>query len=84
MAESIPEMKLVAIRIFSGITGRAEAELAKSLLEAEGIACVLSGDIAAVTIPVFNVPLLVREEDAERALEILERYEQPPGPMLVE
>jgi hypothetical protein len=84
LAQDEPELKLVRIRIFSGPTARLDAELAKNLLETEGIRCILSGEISAETIPIFDIPLLVREEDAEQAEEILEGYLQAPGPTLVE
>jgi hypothetical protein len=84
LAEAEPDMKLVRIRTFSGGTARLDAELAKNLLEAEGIHCILPGEISAEVIPVFDVPLLVSEEDAEQAAAILESYFQTPGPTLVE
>ena len=84
MAEAEPDLKLVKIRTFSGGTARLDAELAKNLLEAEGIHCILPGEISAEVIPVFDVPLLVCEEDAEQAEAILESYFQAPGPTLVE
>lgn len=74
-------MKLVSIRTFGGATARIEAQLAKNLLEAEGIACVLPGEVSAETIPLFEIPLLVREEDADEAAEILRSYLDPPGPV---
>jgi hypothetical protein len=78
-----PDLKLVKIRTFSGPTARLDAELAKNLLRAEGIPCVLPGEISAETIPVFDIPLLVCEEDADRAAGILKSYLDSPGPMLV-
>jgi hypothetical protein len=77
-------MKLVRIRTFSGPTARLDAEMAKSLLEAEGISCILPGEISAETIPIFDVPVLVSEEDAEQAVAVLESYLQDPGPTPVE
>jgi hypothetical protein len=58
--------------------------MAKSLLEAEGIRCILPGQISAETIPIFDVPLLVREEDADQAAAVLDSYLQAPGPTPVE
>jgi hypothetical protein len=68
------EIKLVPVRAFSGGTASLDAEVARNVLAAEGIECVLPGDMAAVTIPVLGVQLLVREEDAPRAAELLEAY----------
>jgi len=75
-----PKMNLVKLRTFSGPTARLDADLARTLLEAEGIPCVLAGEISAVTIPLFDIPLLVREEDAEQAAALLESYLDSPGP----
>ena len=66
------ETRLVPVKVFVGTSARVDAELAKSLLEAEGIDCFLSSEIAAQTIPVLEIPLLVREEDAEQAALALE------------
>jgi hypothetical protein len=66
------ETRLVPVKVFVGTSARVDAELAKSLLEAEGIDCVLSSEIAAETIPVLEIPLLVREDDLRRAALTLE------------
>ncbi len=71
-------MELVRIRTFGGPTARLEAELAKNILQTEDIPCVLPGEVSAETIPVFEIPLLVREEDAEEATEILKSYLDNP------
>ncbi len=84
MADAFPDVKLVKIRTFGGPTARLDAELAKNLLEVEGIPCVLPGEISAETIPIFDIPLLVCEDDAEQATAILESYLQAPGPTLTE
>jgi hypothetical protein len=68
------ESKLVPVRAFSGGTASLDAEVARNVLAAEGIESVLPGEMAAVTIPVLGVQLLVRAEDAARAAEILEAY----------
>lgn len=73
------EMKLVPVRVFSGGTASLDAELARNVLAAEGIESVLPGDIAAETIPVLEVYLLVRQEDAQRAAETLGAYFDTPG-----
>jgi hypothetical protein len=43
-------------------------------LETAGIPCVLPGETSAELLPVLDVPLLVREEDAQRAGELLKSY----------
>lgn len=73
------ETKLVPVRVFSGGTASLDAELARNVLAAEGIESMLPGDIAAETIPVLEVQLLVREEDAPRAVELLQAYFDTPG-----
>ncbi len=78
------EVKLVRVRTFSGATARLDADLAKNLLETQGIRCVLPGEFSAGTMPGIDVvQLLVREEDAEQAIEVLNLYldspETPPA-----
>ncbi len=66
-----PEVKLVRIRTFSGPTARLHADLARNLLQVQGIPSVLPGEVAAETLPgVDVVQLLVREQDADHASEI--------------
>jgi hypothetical protein len=76
------DVKLVPARIFTGDTGM-EAEVARGVLESQGIPCVLSGDVAGEPFPVMDIQLLVREEDMGRAERILQEYadaEVPPTP----
>jgi hypothetical protein len=69
------EVKLVRVRTFTGPTAHMDAELAKSILEAEEIPCVLPGQASADAYPGLDVvQLLVREEDATEAVEILENW----------
>jgi Putative prokaryotic signal transducing protein/zinc-ribbon domain len=68
------DVKLVQVRVFSGGSAFGQAELAKSWLESEGIPCALPGEASAGVLPVLDVQLLVREEDAEQAREILKEY----------
>jgi hypothetical protein len=74
-AKDPSDIKLAAIRTFLGFTAAADVEMAKNLLEAEGIPCVTTGVVSArlSSIP-LDVRLLVREDDVERALQILESY----------
>jgi hypothetical protein len=69
-----PDSKLVTVRIFTGAGALTEGELAKNLLKCQGIPSLLSGEFSALLVPALDVPLLVREEDAERAADILRDY----------
>jgi hypothetical protein len=71
MTDKGPETRLIPIRTFSGNTARLDAELAKGLLAADGIDSEIPNEAAADTFPFLNVQLFVREEDSERAAEIL-------------
>ncbi|HET7840998.1 MAG TPA: DUF2007 domain-containing protein [Terriglobia bacterium] len=68
------DVKLVPVHIFRGGTARMEAELAKSWLESEGIPCVLPGETSVGMIPVLDAPVLVCEEDADEAKQIISKY----------
>jgi hypothetical protein len=60
-----------------------EAEVARGVLESQGIPCVLSGDVAGEPFPVMDIQLFVREEDRGRAERILQEYtdaEVPSAP----
>jgi hypothetical protein len=54
-------------------TSRTEASLAKTLLEAHGIRCIISADDAGGMMPsyVFGVELRVLPKDIQRAKEII-------------
>jgi hypothetical protein len=75
------KVKLVRVRSFIGPTAHMQAELARSILEAEEIPCVLPGQFSADAYPgVDMVQLLVYEEDATEAVEILENFlDNPQG-----
>lgn len=76
-------VKLVPLRIFAGGTAQLDADLARNILQSQGIPCLLQGESSAEVLPVLDVPLLVREEDAERAERILRDYldaNVPPVP----
>jgi putative signal transducing protein/zinc ribbon protein len=73
------------IRIFRGPTAQMEADLAKNVLEQEGIPCALPGEEMAAVLPgVDVVQLLVRQEDAEEATEILKDFFDLPQPLASE
>ena len=80
-----PDIKLVTIRTFSGPTGALDAELARNILEAESIPCVLPGEGHAEMLPGIDVvQLKVREEHAERAAEILKTFLDNPQAISIE
>lgn len=79
-----PQVKIVRIRTFSGATASLDASLARNLLRARGIRSVLGGETSAEMLPVLEVSLLVREEDADTATGILHDYFDQIGPRLVE
>jgi Putative prokaryotic signal transducing protein len=68
------DVKLVSIRTFSGGTAQMDADLARNILQSQGIPCLLQGESSAEVLPVLDIPLLVREEDVERAERILNDY----------
>lgn len=73
------EAKLVRLRVFSGPTSLMQANLAKNLLEAEGIPCVLPGAVMGEILPgVEAIQMFVRESDAARAGEILQAFLENP------
>jgi Putative prokaryotic signal transducing protein len=80
------DTKMVRVRIFSGPTAMLDADLARNLLQASRIPSILPGETSVEMLPFLEVPLLVREEDAERARNILKDYfdrSAPQGPELV-
>lgn len=77
-----PATPLVRLRTFSGPTAQLDADLAKNILATQGIPCVLPGEQMAETLPGIDVvQLLVREQDAEEAADILKSYLDQPAPL---
>jgi hypothetical protein len=68
------DVKLVPARIFNGSTAQMDAELARNILQTQGIPSTISGEGLADPFPVTEVHLLVREEDAAHAERILQDY----------
>lgn len=79
-SEDSPPVKTVRIRTFSGPTSVLDAELARNLLEAQGIPVILPGQSSVEMLPFLQIPLLVAESDAERAAQILRDYLDSPDP----
>lgn len=67
-------VKLVVVRVFNGGTAQMEADLARNILQSQGIPCLLQGESSAEMLPVLDIPLLVREEDVAKAERILQEY----------
>ena len=78
------EVKIVRVRTFSGGTASLDASLARNLLRASRIRSVLEGETSAEVLPVLEVSLLVREDEADRAADILSNYFDKSGPILTE
>jgi Putative prokaryotic signal transducing protein len=77
--EETPQGHLVRIRVFSGPQSVMEADLARNILETEGIPCVLPGQYTGEMLPGIDViQLFVSESDAERAREVLQSYFDTP------
>ncbi len=81
--EERADVKIVRVRTFSGPTAALDRDLARNILQKEGIPCILPGQTSAQVLPVLEVPLLVREEDVERAARVLSSYFDSPGPASV-
>jgi hypothetical protein len=64
----------VTVRVFTGATALLDADVARSILQSQGIPSLVPGETSAELLPVLDVTLLVREEDAERAATILRDY----------
>ncbi len=76
------KVKFARVRTFTGPTAGLDATLARNVLESEGIPCALPGEVSAEVLPgVDVVQLLVREQDAERAAEILTDYFDRSAPL---
>lgn len=76
-----PEVRLVKVRSFGGPAGNMNAEIAKNILEANGLRSIVRGEFSGETLPgVDAVELLVRAEDAHQACELLESFlDNPTG-----
>jgi hypothetical protein len=68
------DSKLVIVRVFTGPTAVLDADVARNILQSQGIPSLVPGETSAELLPVLDVSLLVREEDAERAACILRDY----------
>jgi len=76
-----PNARLVKVRSFGGPAGNMNAEVAKNILEANGLHGVLRGEFSGEMLPGIDaVDLLVRAEDAAQATELLDSFlDNPEG-----
>lgn len=83
-AHSSPDPNEKLVRVFD--TGQeSEGIVVRGLLEAEGIDCDIAPvDLAQDVFPMGGVMILVREEDAERARQVIEAYRRTPNEELEE
>lgn len=83
-ANSSPDPNEKLVRVFD--TGQeSEGIVVRGLLEAEGIDCDIAPvDLAQDVFPMGGVMILVREEDAERACQVIEDYRRTPNEQLEE
>ncbi len=79
-AKELGDVKTVRVRTFSGPTAILDADVARNILEQEGIPSILPGETSAGLLPILDVPVLVREEDADRAARVLSAYFDSAGP----
>ena len=78
-AEEEPNVNFVPVRVFQGLHAQFEAELARNVLEAEGIAATVTAGFGAEMLPgADRVQLLVREESQARASQVLDDYLSAP------
>jgi hypothetical protein len=77
-------VKLVPVRVFTGGTAQMDAELARNLLQSQGVASLVQGETSAELFPVLDIPLLVREEDQEKATRVLQEYFDRDNPAPLE
>jgi hypothetical protein len=64
----------MTVRVFTGPTALLDADVARNILQSQGIPSLVPGETSAELLPVLDVSLLVREEDAEQAARILQEY----------
>jgi hypothetical protein len=78
-SDADPNIQFAPIRVFQGLHAQFQADLARNVLESEGIPCTVTSEIGAELIPGMDaVQLLVREEDRARASQLVEDVLNPP------
>jgi len=80
--KSAPNPDQRFVRVFD-TERESEAMVVRGLLESEGIDCEIKGiDLPQDVMPVGGTIILVREEDAPRALQVIEEYRRTPAQAL--
>ena len=75
LEEGEPNARFAPVRVFQGLHAQFQADLARNVLQEEGIPSTVIGDMGAELLPGADVvQLLVREEDRTRASQILEAF----------
>jgi Putative prokaryotic signal transducing protein len=75
-----PNVHFAPVRVFQGLHAQFQADLARNVLEAEGIECTVTSELGAELIPGMDAAqLLVREEDRARASELVDDVLNPPA-----
>lgn len=73
--EEEPNAHFAPVRVFQGLHAQFQAELARNVLEEEGIPSSIIGNLGAELLPGADaVQLLVREEDRARASQIVQAF----------
>jgi hypothetical protein len=73
--EGEPNARFAPVRVFRGLHAQFQADLARNVLQEEGIPSTIIGDMGAELLPGADaVQLLVREEDQPRASQIVEAF----------
>jgi hypothetical protein len=65
---------MVPVRVFTGATAVLDADVARNILQTQGIPSFVPGETSLGLLTVLDVALLVREDDVGRAAEILRDY----------
>ncbi len=73
--EGEPNARFAPVRVFQGLHAQFQAELARNVLQEEGIPSAITGNMGAEMLPGADiVQLLVREEDQARASQIVQAF----------
>jgi len=74
----LPDPNEELVRVFD-TEQESEAMVVSGLLESEGIDCEITAlDVPQDVIPIGGTVILVRQEDAPRALQLIEEYRRTP------
>ena len=80
----IPNPNENLVKVFDAEQG-SEVTVVRGLLESEGIQCEIRAiDVTQDVMPIGGAVVLVREEDAPRALQLIEEYRRTPEEELQE